>query len=110
MKAMLSVPVPVKVIELPLAGTPLLTLEDVVTSFVTTNHDDELVNAGEIPVTVEEPPESVAIPLTQCAVEVTVLGQAAFAATVPHCTADRNAALPAAGGQATFFMVVEEFA
>jgi hypothetical protein len=65
MNEMLSVPVPVKVIDVPLAGTPLLGFAIVVRSLVLTKKVLELVNAGLSPVIVDVPPESVAIPATQ---------------------------------------------
>ena len=84
MNAILSVPVPLKVIELALAGIPSLAFAFVVMSFVVTVKLLELVNAGEIPVIVEAPAERVAIPETQCSAVVNVLVHAPFAATVPH--------------------------
>lgn len=84
MNWILSLPVPVKVIDEPLAGIPFDGFAIVVMSFVVTKKLELLVNAGLTPVIVEVPLESVAIPEMQCSAEVEELLHAPLAATVPH--------------------------
>ena len=82
---MLSVPVPVNVMVVPLAPAAWFAFPGVVVSLVNTMKEVALVNAGESPVMVEVPPDSVATPLMQCSSAVSVFAHAAFAAIVPHC-------------------------
>jgi hypothetical protein len=82
---MLSVPVPVKITVEPEAGTAFDGFAMVVISLLTQKKVEELVKAGEMPVMVDVPPESVAMPAIECPVAPRlVFAQAPAAAIVPQ--------------------------